>query len=398
MGKKIVLLVLVSLLVFSLVGCGPSKEVKEVESVINAIDAIGEITLESGAAIVAAEEAYNNLPEEGQLSVTNYELLLQMREKYDAIKNAEDLASSGDLLGAYYALNNVAKEKRDASFEQRIENARDNVISDSTLKANNMLGEFDYVGVYELLSSLPNDFKSDEIQNLINMASDSYEADILSKAESQVASGDYDSAIKILNDAYKQMPLAAFLAAVEDYQNESDIAFLQSAKNQVAVKYDNIGKTYAIGPPGLSLDNLNISTNRNVEPAVRYAENKGTIFAIAIGFQQRDWIFIDKILIDCDGEQYEYKISYGDRQSQVLYGGGVVEWYWLKQYPIQGIDFSDLSGLIESMSTANTVTIRFSGKGKLDVVIPKNHIDELETLWKIYNILDRNSSLISYLK
>ena len=55
------------------------------DAVIEKINAIGEVTLESGAAIEAAETAYNELTDDQKLLVNNYEILTNARTVYDKL-------------------------------------------------------------------------------------------------------------------------------------------------------------------------------------------------------------------------------------------------------------------------------------------------------------------------
>ena len=66
---------------------------KEAAPVIQLIKAIGEVTLESGEALQAASEAYNELSEEAKQYVTNVEDLLADVEKYSRlrIEHAQEL-------------------------------------------------------------------------------------------------------------------------------------------------------------------------------------------------------------------------------------------------------------------------------------------------------------------
>ncbi|MBQ8250000.1 MAG: hypothetical protein IJY93_09035, partial [Clostridia bacterium] len=68
--------------------------------VYNLIEAIGEVTLESGDAIANAETAYANLTETQKALVTNYETLTAAREAYDALVAAQEKAEA-DKAAAY---------------------------------------------------------------------------------------------------------------------------------------------------------------------------------------------------------------------------------------------------------------------------------------------------------
>ena len=61
--------------------------------VIKLIDAIGNVTLDSGSAIAAARTAYNRLPAEEKALVTNYAVLVAAEETYAALVKAQQATS-----------------------------------------------------------------------------------------------------------------------------------------------------------------------------------------------------------------------------------------------------------------------------------------------------------------
>lgn len=111
--KKAISLLLAFVMCLTLCACGKSKSVKNVE---NLIDAIGEITAESGDAITVAESAYNDLTDDEKSKVENYTQLETYKVEYEEyMKSAvEDVVddldyysynqrnSKGALLNAYY--------------------------------------------------------------------------------------------------------------------------------------------------------------------------------------------------------------------------------------------------------------------------------------------------------
>ncbi len=78
--KKILILLLALVICISLCACGKSEAVKNVESLILEI---GEVSAESEAAVVAAENAYSALDGEEKGDVENYSVLLAAREALD---------------------------------------------------------------------------------------------------------------------------------------------------------------------------------------------------------------------------------------------------------------------------------------------------------------------------
>ena len=78
--KKLYILILATIICFSLSGCGKSKPAKEVERLINEI---GTVTTDSGDAIEAAEDYYETLTPDQKNEVENYKTLVDARKAYD---------------------------------------------------------------------------------------------------------------------------------------------------------------------------------------------------------------------------------------------------------------------------------------------------------------------------
>lgn len=89
--KKISALCLALIMVLSLCACGESAELK---SVREQIAAIGEVSLDSEAAITAAEEAYRALSDEEKAKVGNYAELLAARETLEEAKKAAEIEAA----------------------------------------------------------------------------------------------------------------------------------------------------------------------------------------------------------------------------------------------------------------------------------------------------------------
>ena len=100
--KKLTALLLALVMTLSLCACGESAELK---SVREQIAAIGEVGLDSEAAIAAAEEAYRALSEEDKAKVDNYTELLAARETYDAaVQAAREASAAAERAAAQKAL------------------------------------------------------------------------------------------------------------------------------------------------------------------------------------------------------------------------------------------------------------------------------------------------------
>lgn len=92
--KMTTLMLVLASLLFVLSGCGPSKDVI---SATDAIDAIGDVTINSGAAIETAGSAYDALSEKKKSNVTNYNTLVQARDQFDIISTMSVINAIGNV-------------------------------------------------------------------------------------------------------------------------------------------------------------------------------------------------------------------------------------------------------------------------------------------------------------
>lgn len=84
---------------------GAAEDAAAAEPVIKLIDAIGTVTLNSGAKIEAAEEAYDKLTESQKALVTNYQVLVNARAAYDALVQQ----AAGDQQAAQAVIDKIAE-------------------------------------------------------------------------------------------------------------------------------------------------------------------------------------------------------------------------------------------------------------------------------------------------
>ena len=95
MKKKILLWALAVSLMLSLAACGKSEAAKAVD---DQIAAIGEVTLESEAAISEAEAAVDALSEEDRKQLDNTDQLEQARADYEALVLAGKVSEVEDAI------------------------------------------------------------------------------------------------------------------------------------------------------------------------------------------------------------------------------------------------------------------------------------------------------------
>lgn len=100
--KRVIVIMIVGAILFVLCSCGKSESIKAAEG---AITAIGEVTVESEAAILNAEKLYSILTDSEKAEVENRLELVEAREAFDGLKG--QLVYDNAKL-AYEKLNEVA--------------------------------------------------------------------------------------------------------------------------------------------------------------------------------------------------------------------------------------------------------------------------------------------------
>ena len=87
--KRCIGVLLILALMLTLCGCGMSSEAKAAQELI---DAIGDVSLESGDAIASAEEAVDALSDKDRERLTGLDALTKAREEFDALSDADKVA------------------------------------------------------------------------------------------------------------------------------------------------------------------------------------------------------------------------------------------------------------------------------------------------------------------
>jgi len=188
--KKAVVLIMVLIMLVGLVGCGKSEEAKNVEAMI---DAIGEVTKESGPAIIAAEDAYNDLSEEDKESIDNYSVLTDARENYESQLTAFDRLIYDEEVLVYNTIIAGSSLFKDPTSVRLVDygtlvDTREDETADSIsyflvveLQANNSYGE--PVTEVFLLNFLDNTIEQNPYINTLGISSNFYiRPDMINKA------------------------------------------------------------------------------------------------------------------------------------------------------------------------------------------------------------------------
>lgn len=175
----------------------------------------------------------------------------------------------------------------------------------------------------------------------------------------------------------------------------ADEQYIKSVSSHFVLKsYDEFDGDIMIMPYSTNTY-TNYSSKYNISPCLWIEKGGVCILILSFGFTEDDWIFMDKITVDCDGTQIEYDVDYSNRSTHVNWGNGVTE-ICAKAHSaeVKTNNAEDFSKLIEAMDGAKTIKIRFSGSdGYYDYTLSQSEVDNVLIYWKVNNILERNPDL-----
>lgn len=313
----------------------------------------------------------------------------------DAIEQATSFMNQEDAVNAYEALFAVGDYKNDAVSQmlaEVTERAQEQIIG----QAQTLCDSGDYKSAYLLLSEQPDSLKNDKIKAIESSALEN----LLAQADTEAVSGNYDGAIALLTAKNGNGLNSDCDAKIKEIKHTANVSKLGTWKNKVNVSYDKIDNDYSITLRG----DTRISRSRNIFATVAVFPDSAILdyatFYLAFGFLNKDWIFMDEIIIDCDGKQFNLEVSYKNRQTDVGWGtiAEMTAFADVPQFMRDNDVFIDAKPIVEAMRTANTVTVRFRGDdGKKDVTIPKSHIEQVVMMWDIFKILEEDASLVGAL-
>ncbi|HIY17501.1 MAG TPA: hypothetical protein H9839_09175 [Candidatus Intestinimonas stercorigallinarum] len=326
--KKILLLGLSLALMFSLAACGKSEAATAVDE---QIAAIGEVTLESEAAITEAEEAVDALAAEDREQLENVGQLEQARADYEALVLAAEAAEVEEAIAAIGTVTLDSAEAidaaralydgSDADVQGAVGNLADLEAAEtalSDLRVEEVVGLIDAIGTVTLESA-----------GAVDAAQDAFDA--LSDADAaKVGNAD------VLTAAAEQ------LKALKQEQAQALLANMRVEKDDVrgmAFYYPQNFPNY-------------IDTRCYVLPYIGQ-EGDNVWLRLLCDYTEDDWVFFEQITFAVDDERYYKYYNYFDVVRDNDYG---VVW----EYVDTEVSDSDVEMLWAIANSTQTI-VRFEG-------------------------------------
>lgn len=329
-----------------------AEQEERLKTVIDLIDAIGDVTLDSESAIVAAEEAYENLPDEEKAMIADSaSKLAESREAYEDVVLEQIKAHAEEASAAIDAIGEVTVDSKDS-----------------------------IVGARELYDALT----SEEKELVTNY-------DVLEKAEEE-----YDAAVAekmAENVAEVENTIEAIGEVTLDSSNKITAAkkaynALSSEEKSMVKNYDVLKNAEALYKEALKaekqriLDNASskfdietdpiqnvtwytpknmpeyINTRSYIIPYIGVFSGYKWIY-IRYNYTGDDWVFWQKLTILVNGKKYYRYVGYNDTVREVG-GGDVWEYYDEVLDGDQKMDTEEIQ-MLKAISEADETIIRFEG-------------------------------------
>ena len=328
MKKKILLWMLAVSLMLSLAACGKSEAAKAVD---DQIAAIGEVTLESEAAISEAEAAVDALAAEDREQLDNVDKLEQARADYEALVLAGKVSEVEDAIAA---IGTVTLESAEAISAAR--SLYDGSEADVQSAVSNLA---DLEAAETALSDLRVGETEDLIAAIGTVTLES--ADAVDAAQASFDALPDDAAAKVSN-ADVLTAAAEQLKALKQEQAQALLANMRVEKDEVrgmAFYYPQNFPNY-------------IDTRCYVLPYIGQ-EGDNVWLRLLCDYTEDDWVFFKQITFAVDDERYYKYYNYFDVVRDNDYG---VVW----EYVDTEVSDSDVEMLWAIANSTQTI-VRFEG-------------------------------------
>jgi len=350
----------------------------------------GQVDYPSAVNFISKLGQYTALSKELDQYKETIEKIKKSRDSFDKAKRFFD---NKDYIPAVKKYKEVINEdvKNYETAKAQIELSLKTMLAHYLNKADQLLSERKYEEAYNQAKALEEfypdhqDIKSKQESYLKAMYDNN-----LQSAEQLVGKKQYDDAIATIqsterffpNDAVLKTRLAGYESAKKKAIEEEKLRRENRKKEllaKVTSKYDDMKEVTEIVPKGYSATYINVSESVNIEPRISVFKDGTAVFSIVAGFEQDDWVFTDRIIFNVDDEIFKWELSFGDRDTQVFWGG-ISEW----TNKFSGLD-KDLLEQMGKVVAAKKAKMRFEGSaGHRDHTITANEKANIKLLLELY--------------
>ncbi len=373
--KKIVSLLLAVMMLLTLAACGGKSEA--VLACEELIGSIGEVTLQSDAAISAAESAYAALEAKKQEQVEGASKLNESREKYEQLvkqAKADEVAALIDAIGEVGPDSDAAISAAEAAFAA-LSADEQMLLGDKGALLAELRATFDTV-VQAQLDQEQAAAVSAAIDAIGSVTLESKSAIEAAKAQYNALSA--EAKALVTNLAALEAAEAEYAAVVEE---EKEKTIKQYEKN---FEYD-YDKVQSLGWYMHEDMPDYIDVRSYIIPYIGVQNNSAWI-CIRYNYTEDDWVFWESLTIVTDNEKYYKYVGPWDtvRDND---GGVVWEFYDECLNYNQSLDSEELL-MLKDIAESNETIIRFQGDDyHYDLVVTKKDKKIISDVLALYGAL-----------
>lgn len=305
-------------------------------------------------------------------------------------------ANQEDFIGAYTAAAEIDPLYASEDVKALTAEVREKAAEEVFVAAKELFDKQQYSAAYAYIQKFDLSMLTEEITQIADSAASAFADDKIAEADALAAEGDLEGAGQLLETANSEVPSNKLTKKLREYGRQQEAAKLSQTKDALSVYYDAENESYRFAPKGLSTRYINLGKSRNIEPRIT-ADSTGAAFVLLFGLQEDDSIYMEEVTVNCDGTQYQLHVDFYDRNSQLVFGGGVLEWYAAIHSPQSSSLYKravNLKPMVEDMLRAKEVRVRFSGDREREVLIPAPQIQELQTMWEVFQALETDPALV----
>lgn len=371
--RKIVEIILITLLCICLAGCGKSKAAVKAD---NLILEIGEVTLYSGKKISEAEKAVESLKEDEYDQLENLQSLQQARKDYDKLVEEKEIRVTKLKIQALEnSINKIGtvslkKESLVKTARKNYNNADDEVKS----QINNL----------PVLEAAEEELSKLKVQNAIEL--------IKQIGTVTLESGE---AVQNANTAYSQLSLQE-KESVENYETLTaainKLADLEAKERDRKIKEQEEIKNKAVSAMRTETDRVlgitwyyhkNFPNNASARSfLLPYIGKQGeeAWLMMRCNFTASNWLFFESIIVSIDGKNYTKSFDYFDIKRD---NAAWSVWEWT-DYEMGKADIDMLKEIMESEETI----IRFQGENSdYDLTVKQSDKDAIRDTFIVFDTL-----------
>lgn len=362
--KKRALLILVLAASLLLCACGKSEAAAAADE---QIASIGEVTLESEAAIAAAEAAVDALEEKDRESLDNTKLLQTAREEYDRLVEEQRLAEIAAVETAISSIGKVDLNSGDAiaaarsAFDGCDGALRERVSNADVLAAS----EETYA---ELMAAQA----AEKVTEQINAIGE--EVTLESEPAIREARSAYDALDDLAKGKVNTQALAAAENQLRELKEKERSAVIEKLLNKMKAEEDRFNQvTFYTHTTAPQYDDI----RSYIIPYIGRTDSGYTYLCWYCDYTGDDWIFWDTMTFIIDGTKYTKSVGYNAVARDNAWGN-VWEVY------NANVSDSDIQ-LFRSIAASEETEVRFSGKYVYDMTISAKDKQAIADVLALYD-------------